>query len=157
MFCPRNEKWLFFSKNPEEYTFNLDLVRDPNVKYPNQKKKGKFRCNPLGKNPSDVWTIPKVTTGKHRSSRERTGHPAQFPLELVDRIVKVSTVPGQIVIDPFCGSGSAGIAAIGNGCVFVGAEIREDYCDIAATRLSSFLQLRTAVRAQTTISGQDFS
>lgn len=157
MFCPRNEKWLFFSKDPEEYIFNLDLVRDPNVKYPNQKKNGKFRCNPLGKNPSDVWAIPKVTTGKDRSSRERSGHPAQFPLELVDRIVKVSTIPGQVVIDPFCGSGSAGIAAIGNGCVFLGAEIRADYCDIAAARLDSYLKLRATVEAQPTLLSQGAS
>jgi adenine-specific DNA-methyltransferase len=49
-FCPRNEKWLFFTKHPTAYTFNLDAVRDPDVKYPHQKKNGKFRCNPLGKN-----------------------------------------------------------------------------------------------------------
>ena len=48
-FCPRNEKWLWFVKNPEDYRFNLDAVRDPNVKYPNQKKNGKLKCNPLGK------------------------------------------------------------------------------------------------------------
>jgi adenine-specific DNA-methyltransferase len=142
LFSPRNEKWIFFTKDAENYTFNLDLVRDPNVKYPNQKKHGRFRCNPLGKNPSDVWPIPKVTTGRDRSSRERTGHPAQFPLSLVDRIVKVSTMPFQTVLDPFCGSGSAGIAAIGNGCVFVGAELRANYCSMAARRLDSFVRTR---------------
>lgn len=141
-FSPRNEKWLFFTRHPARYTFHLDLVRDPDVKYPNQKKHGRYRCHPLGKNPSDVWTIPKVTTGQDRSSRERTGHPAQFPLALVDRIVKVSTSPGQIVLDPFCGSASAGIAAIGNGCVFVGAELRADYCAMAARRLDLFLRAR---------------
>jgi len=70
---PRNEKWLFYVKDSRKYTFNLDEIRDPNVKYPNQKKNGKYRCNPLGKNPSDVWEFPKVTTGKDRSSKERTG------------------------------------------------------------------------------------
>ena len=83
---PRNEKWLFYVKNPDDYTFNLNEIRDPNVKYPNQKKNGKFRCNPLGKNPSDVWEFPKVTTGSNRSSKERTGHPAQFPLSVVLRV-----------------------------------------------------------------------
>jgi adenine-specific DNA-methyltransferase len=148
MFSPRNEKWLFYTRDPERYTFHLDRVRDPDVKYPNQKKNGRFRCNPLGKNPSDVWAIPKVTTGQDRSSRERTGHPAQFPLALVDRIVKVSTSPGQTVLDPFCGSGSAAIAAIGNGCFFVGAELRADYCAIAARRLDAFLRSRDEPRAQ---------
>lgn len=141
MFSPRNEKWLFFTKQADAYTFNLDLVRDPNVKYPNQKKNGKFRCNPLGKNPSDVWPLAKVTTGRDRSSKERTGHPAQFPLELVDRIVKVSTDRLQTVLDPFSGSGSSGIAAIGNGCMFIGAELRADYCDMAAKRVTTFLEM----------------
>jgi adenine-specific DNA-methyltransferase len=83
---PRNEKWLFYVKHPSRYTFNLDNIRDPNVKYPNQKKNGKYRCNPFGKNPSDVWEFPKVTTGVSRSSKERTKHPAQFPLAVVERI-----------------------------------------------------------------------
>ena len=148
LFSPRNEKWLFYTKNAERYTFNLDLVRDPNVKYPNQKKHGRFRCNPLGKNPSDVWAIPKVTTGRDRSSKERTGHPAQFPLSLVDRIVKVSTAPTQTVLDPFCGSGSTGVAAIGNGCVFVGAELRADYCSMAVKRVDSFITMRNEQNAQ---------
>ena len=59
-FSPRNEKFLWYVKNPDHYTFNLDAVRDPNVKYPNQRKHGKLRVNPLGKNPTDVWRFPKV-------------------------------------------------------------------------------------------------
>ena len=61
---PRNEKWLFYVKDQTKYTFNLDAIRDPNVKYPNQKKNGKYRCNPLGKHPSDVWEFTKVTSGE---------------------------------------------------------------------------------------------
>jgi adenine-specific DNA-methyltransferase len=143
-FSPRNEKWLFYTKNADTYTFNLDDVRDPNVKYPNQKKNGRYRCNPLGKNPSDVWEFPKVTTGENRSSRERAPHPAQFPLGVVDRIVKVSSSYTDVILDPFSGSGSSGIAAVGNGRVFVGAETREDYCSAAAERHDKFLQLRAA-------------
>ncbi len=135
---PRNEKWLFYVKNSEQYTFNLDDVRDTNVKYPNQKKYGKFRCNPLGKNPSDVWEFPKVTTGKDRSSKERTGHPAQFPLGIVERIIKVSSSPSNIVLDPFAGSSSAGIAAVGLGRIFLGFEIRSDYCQVAVNRFKEF-------------------
>lgn len=48
-FSPRNEKFLWCVKNPEQYVFNLDAVRDPDVKYPNQKNNGKLKCNPLGK------------------------------------------------------------------------------------------------------------
>ncbi len=147
-FCPRNEKWLFFTKNSQKYTFNLDDVRDPDVKYPNQRKNGKYRCNPLGKNPSDVWQFPKVTTGSKRSSKERTSHPAQFPLALVDRIVRASSNANELVIDPFSGSGSAGIAAVGNGRPFLGVEIKEHYCNEASERFDFFIELRKESRAQ---------
>ncbi|PNW29579.1 UNVERIFIED_CONTAM: DNA methyltransferase [Euhalothece sp. KZN 001] len=139
---PRNEKWLFYVKDPHQYTFNLDSIRDPNVKYPNQKKNGKYRCNPLGKNPSDVWEFPKVTTGTKRSSKERTAHPAQFPLGIVERVVKASSNQLELVLDPFAGSGSTGIAAVGLGRIFLGFEIRRDYCDIAVKRFEDFIQER---------------
>jgi adenine-specific DNA-methyltransferase len=148
---PRNEKWLFYVRDSKNYTFNLDEIRDPNVKYPNQKKNGKFRCNPLGKNPGDVWDIPKITTGEKRSSQERTSHPAQFPLSLVERITKVGSNPGQVVVDPFAGSCSAGIAAASLGRVFVGFELREDYCEMAAKRYESFVREKAALATQQSI------
>jgi len=145
---PRNEKWLFYVKDPLDYTFNLDDIRDPNVKYPNQRKNGKYRCNPLGKNPSDVWEFPKVTTGEQRSSRERTGHPAQFPLPVVERIVLASSNPVELVMDPFAGSCSAGIAAAGLGRIFLGIEIRSDYCSMAIERYERFRTERIDVQCQ---------
>jgi len=145
---PRNEKWLFFIKNPEDYTFNLDEIRDPNVKYPNQKRNGKFRCNPLGKNPSDVWDFPKVTTGEKRSSKERTGHPAQFPLGVVERIIRASSNQAEIVFDPFAGSASAGIAAYGLGRLFIGFELRKDYCQMAVDRFEAFKKERQFAQSQ---------
>lgn len=147
-FSPRNEKWLFYVKDSASYTFNLDAVRDPNVKYPNQKKNGKFRCNPLGKNPSDVWELPKVTTGENRSSRERTGHPAQFPLPVIERIVKVSSNPLDLVLDPFSGSGSTGIAASALGRLFLGIEVKEEYCEISVQRYKEFKRLREDILRQ---------
>ena len=107
-FSPRNEKYLWYVKNPNQYTFNLDSIRNLDVKYPNQKKNGKLRCNPLGKNPTDVWDILKVTSGDSRSSNERVNHPAQFPLAVLDRIVKACSDTGDLVFDPFIGSGSVG-------------------------------------------------
>jgi adenine-specific DNA-methyltransferase len=148
---PRNEKWLFYIKDRERYTFNLDEIRDPNVKYPNQKKNGKFRCNPNGKNPSDVWEMPKVTTGTNRSSKERTDHPAQFPLRVIERIVKVSSNTLEVVLDPFAGSCSAGLCAAGLGRIFVGIEKRKDYCEMAVKRFQQFQQERHDARKQTTL------
>lgn len=134
-FSPRNEKFLWYVKDEKSYTFNLDDVRDPDVKYPNQKKNGKPRCNTIGKNPSDVWQIAKVTSGKNRSSPERMPHPAQFPLDLVTRVVKAGSNSGELLLEPFAGSGSLLEAAVITGRQVVGFEIRKDYVDIAAQRL----------------------
>jgi adenine-specific DNA-methyltransferase len=111
-FSPRNEKFLWYVKDADSYVFNLDDVRDPDVKYPNQKKNGKLKCNPLGKNPSDVWQIPKVTSGTDRSSKERMPHPAQFPIAVVERIIRACSNKGDVVLDPFVGSGSSLEAAL---------------------------------------------
>lgn len=136
-FSPRNEKLLWYVKDEKDYIFNLDAIRDPNVKYPNQKKNGKLKCNPLGKNPSDVWQIAKITSGRNRSSKERTIHPAQFPIELVRRIILASSQVGQIVLDPFLGSGSTAEAAIREGRKVIGFEINEQYAELAAKRIEN--------------------
>lgn len=137
---PRNEKLIWYVKDENDYTFNLDDIRDKNVKYPNQKKNGKLRCNPLGKNPSDVWQIAKVTSGKNRSSKERTPHPAQFPAELIDRVMKASSNKGDLVLDPFMGSGTAAEVAIDNGRKFVGFELEKKYCNFAIQRIEDALE-----------------
>ncbi|MBK7203371.1 site-specific DNA-methyltransferase [Candidatus Amarolinea dominans] len=138
-FSPRNEKFLWYVKDSLSYTFNLDEVRDPNVKYPNQKKNGKIKVNSLGKNPSDVWQIPKVTSGTNRSSRERTPHPAQFPRALIERIIKASSNIGEIILDPFIGSGTTAIAALQLDRSVVGMEVNTGYCQITADRIERFL------------------
>jgi adenine-specific DNA-methyltransferase len=152
MFSPRNEKFLWYAKSPDQYTFNLDAVRDPNVKYPNQKKNGKLRVNQNGKNPTDVWQIPKVTTGEgmtgRRASPERTSHPAQFPFAVIDRIVKACSNPGDLVFDPFIGSGTTAEVAVANGRLVVGFEIRGEYAQIAIKRLKRYLYVSEHERAQ---------
>ena len=148
---PRNEKWLYYVKDPDNYVFNLDDIRDPNVKYPNSRKNGKLRCNPAGKNPSDVWEFPKVTSGMRRSSRERTGHPAQFPLSVVERIIKASSAPADTVLDPFSGSSSAGIAAYAFGRVYVGIEASEEYCALSVERYKSFKEEKARYISQSSL------
>ena len=85
-FSGRYETILWFTKS-DDYVFNLDPVRVPQ-KYPGKKyfkgqRAGQYSCNPLGKNPGDVWIIPNV---KHNHV-EKTDHPCQFPIELVERLV----------------------------------------------------------------------
>jgi len=150
-FSPRNEKLLWYVKDKTSYTFNLDDVRDPDVKYPNQKKNGKLKCNPLGKNPTDVWQIPKVTSGTNRSSIERTAHPAQYPTEMIERIIKSSSNQGDLIIDPFLGSGSTAIAAIENGRNVIGFEIEERYARIAVDRIETYILHKKAMNAQSAL------
>ena len=134
-FSPRNEKYLWYVKNQLNYKFNLDIIRDPDVKYPNQKKNGKLKCNPIGKNPTNVWEIPKVTSGKNRSSKERVEHPAQFPLAILERIIKVSSDKYDLIFDPFIGSGSVAVSGIQYGRKVVGCDVNTDYLDIAIERI----------------------
>lgn len=145
-FSPRNEKFLWYVKNSCNYTFNLDEIRDPNVKYPNQKKNGKIKVNSLGKNPTDVWQIPKVTSGASRSSKERTPHPAQFPRALVERIIRASSNQGETILDPFIGSGTTAIAALQLNRGIIGIEINTGYCQIAADRIEKLLSTPQQLR-----------
>lgn len=147
-FSPRNEKLLWFVKDPKSYVFNLDDVRDPDVKYPNQKKNGKLRCNPLGKNPSDVWQIGKVTSGKKRSSPERTPHPAQFPVALVERMLKSSSNAGDLVLDPFMGSGSTAECALKNGRYVIGFELKSEYIGYAESRINQYIEEKDSIVEQ---------
>lgn len=147
-FSPRNEKFLWCVKDPERYTFNLDDVRDPNVKYPKQRKKGKIKVNPLGKNPSDVWEFPKVTSGTNRASKERTDHPAQFPVAVIERIVRACSNPGELAMDPFMGSGSTAEVCLRMGRSVVGFELEPRYLETTRQRLRNYLAHRAAQDSQ---------
>lgn len=134
-FSGRYEVILWFTRS-DDYTFNLDSVRVPQ-KYPKKRhfkgpKKGQLSGNPLGKNPSDVWDIPNVKA----NHVEKTAHPCQFPVELVERLVLALTDEGDWVLDPFMGVGSAAIAALMHGRRAVGAEIMPEYVQIARERIS---------------------
>lgn len=133
-FSGRYETILWFTKS-DEYTFDLDPVRVPS-KYPGKKyfkgpKAGQLSGNPLGKNPSDVWVIPNV---KHNHV-EKTQHPCQFPIELVERLVLSMTNPGDIVFDPYMGVGSSVVAAIKHGRKGYGCDVQQDYVDTAWERV----------------------
>jgi adenine-specific DNA-methyltransferase len=133
-FSGRYETILWFTKS-DDYTFNLDPVRIPS-KYPKKKhfkgpRAGQLSGNPLGKNPSDVWVIPNVKN----NHVEKTAHPCQFPVELVERLVLSMTNERDNVLDPYMGVGSSVIAAIKNGRNGYGCDISEEYVNIAWERL----------------------
>jgi adenine-specific DNA-methyltransferase len=133
-FSGRYETIMWFTKE-NNYHFNLDSVRIPQ-KYPGKKhfkgpKAGEYSGNPLGKNPGDVWLIPNVKS----NHVEKTDHPCQFPVELVERLVLSMTEKGDWVLDPFSGVGSSLIAALKNQRRAAGAEIVTRYVAISRMRI----------------------
>ena len=149
-FSGRYETLLWFTKS-ENYTFNLDAVRVPS-KYPGKRhykgaKKGELSGNPQGKNPSDfwesiaqdwesgVWEIPNVKA----NHPEKTAHPCQFPVELVERCVLALTNEDDWVFDPYAGVGSSLIASVKHQRRALGSEKEPAYIAIAQERLTAFL------------------
>ncbi len=148
-FSGRYETILWFTKG-DQYLFNLDDVRIPS-KYPGKRhfkgeKKGQLSGNPLGKNPSDVWEvilqdweqeiwdIPNVKA----NHPEKTEHPCQYPIELVERCVLALSNEGDWVLDPFAGVGSSLLAAIKNNRRAVGSDKEKDYIKLARERILSY-------------------
>lgn len=148
-FSGRYEVLLWFTKS-ERYTFNLDSVRIPS-KYPGKthfkgEKRGQPSGNPLGKDPSDVWRIverdwesalwdiPNVKA----NHPEKTIHPCQFPIELVERCVLALTNEGDWVVDPFSGVGSALLAALRHNRRALGCEKEDEYVEAAKDRIQQF-------------------
>jgi adenine-specific DNA-methyltransferase len=143
-FSGRYEAIIWFTKS-DEYIFNLDAVRIPQ-KYPGKKyfkgpKAGQYSCNPFGKNPGDLWVIPNVKS----NHVEKTGHPCQFPVELVERLVLSLTNGGDWVLDPFLGTGTTIVAAIRHGRRGVGADTVPSYVKLARQRIQQEIEgaLRT--------------
>lgn len=133
-FSGRHETILWFTRSAK-YKFNLDPVRVPQ-KYPGKrsysgKKRGLPSGNPKGKNPSDVWEMPNVKA----NHIEKTIHPCQFPVALVERLILALTDKNDLVIDPYLGVGSSAVAAIKTGRRIAGADIEQQYLNIAKDRI----------------------
>jgi adenine-specific DNA-methyltransferase len=150
-FSGRYETILWFSKS-NDYIFNLDNVRIAS-KYPGKRhfkgpKKGELSGNPMGKNPSDVWEIilkdwenefwdiPNVKS----NHPEKTEHPCQYPVELVERCVLALSNENSWVLDPFAGVGSTMIASIKNNRNVVGIEKEKKYTDITKERINKLFE-----------------
>lgn len=130
----RYETILWFTRS-NAYEFNLDAIRVPQ-KYPGKRhfkgpKAGRLSGNPLGKNPGDVWIFPNVKN----NHVEKTIHPCQFPVELVERLVLSLTRAGDHVFDPYMGVGSSVVAALMHGREGWGCDTEPEYVDIAWQRV----------------------
>ena len=133
-FSGRYETVLWFTRS-DDYVFDLDAVRVPQ-KYPGKKyfkgpRAGEYSCNPLGKNPGDVWVIPNVKN----NHVEKTEHPCQFPVELIERLVLSMTSENDWVLDPFLGTGTTIIAALRQDRRGAGAGICAPYVQLARERI----------------------
>ncbi len=122
----------------DDYTWHLDPIRVP-AKYPNKRhfkgpNAGKLSGNPKGKNPSDVWEFPNVKS----NHPEKTVHPCQFPVELVERLVLSMTDPGDSVLDPYMGVGSSIIGALMHDRAAYGCDIVPQYVEIARRRIAQW-------------------
>lgn len=153
----RYETILWFTKS-DHYTFNLDAIRIPS-KYPGKRhfkgpNKGLPSGNPLGKNPSDVWEfvaeewedafwdIPNVKA----NHPEKTNHPCQFPIELAERCVLALTNEDEWVVDPYCGVGSALIAALRHKRKCIGIDKEQEYVALAKQRIEDFYTGKLKIR-----------
>jgi len=156
-FSGRYETLLWFTKT-DDYVFNLDSVRVP-AKYPGKTfykgpLRGKPSGNPMGKNPSDfwrflsdemeqgIWEIPNVKA----NHPEKTIHPCQFPIELVERCVLAFTNEGDWVLDPYCGVGSTLVAAVKRGRKAAGVDKEPEYTSMAKQRIEKYYKGSLRIR-----------
>ncbi len=124
-FSIKSERWMYWVKPGGTRTFNLDAVKEP-------PKPGDKRNNKHYSLPVDVWTFNKV----NGNSKKRTAHPCPFPDDMIERIVLACSNLGDIVLDPFGGSGTTGVAAKLHQRSAILLEQSAEYCEIARTRVA---------------------
>lgn len=139
-FTPAYEMILVLKKGASPY-FDKNVVREPipeevRALYARDKRykdrEARMRHLEAGKYATNLWRIPSLKG----SSREKAGHPAQKPLALLDRIVSSSSRPGDLVADPFAGSGSSGVSALRLGRAWMGCECDSRWIAVARERLA---------------------
>jgi len=143
----RSHESIIHFRKTKNFSFNVDEVRIPygehTLKYPthpqaetsqyNNGKNGNhiWTPNPLGAKPKDVLEIPTTCNGMH----EKTPHPTQKPEELLRKIILASSNEGDIILDPFCGSGTTPVCAEQLGRKWIACDISAEYLEWAADRL----------------------
>jgi DNA modification methylase len=128
-FAPCHQQVLYYVRDPGRFTFNADAVRVPSDR---QTKYNDRRADPRGKVPGDVWAVPRVCG----TFKERRGHVCQTPEALLRRVVAVASNPGDLVLDPFAGTGTTLAVARQMGRRFLGVEKSPVTADLARARLA---------------------
>lgn len=135
-YSRKHDVIFFYTKN-DEYTFNVDAVREP---YSSPHKsmtpkiigdKSYLKMNPLGRIPFDWWQIPILTN----SAKERLGYPTQKPEALLEKIIKASSNEGDVVLDAFCGCGTTVAVAHKLNRQWIGIDITYQSISLILKRL----------------------
>ncbi|MCD6162728.1 MAG: restriction endonuclease [candidate division Zixibacteria bacterium] len=141
-FGRKHDTILFYSKSTE-WTFNVDDVREEYSESTKNRLKsvcnnkrngidfGAYKLNPKGKLPNDWWEIPFLA----EASKERMGYPTQKPEVLLERIIKASSNPGDLILDPFCGCGTALAVAQRLGRRYIGIDAEMPACAVVQERI----------------------
>ena len=127
----KHDTIFWYATDPANYTFNANAI--DRIPYMAPGLVGKEKAA-KGKVPTDVWWQTIVPT----SGKERTGYPTQKPLAILERIVKVHSNPGDMVMDFFAGSGTTGVAAARNDRLFVLVDSNPEAVQVAAQRLTEY-------------------
>ncbi|HEY1190391.1 MAG TPA: site-specific DNA-methyltransferase [Gemmata sp.] len=139
---------LYYVRDPKNYKFFPDAVRVPSARMTTYADR---RANPVGKLPDDTWVLRPQETSDHFQPEsdtwhvprvcgtfgERLGHPCQMPEAVLDRIIRVASAPGDLVLDPFAGSGTTLAVAKKLGRRYFGVELSEQYADGVRIRLQN--------------------
>jgi len=127
----KHDTILWYALRPDDYVFNYDAIDRIPYMAPGLVSKEKAE---RGKTPTDVWWQTIVPT----NSREKTGYPTQKPIQILERIVKVHSREGDVVLDPFAGSGTTAYAAAKHGRGFVAIDQSPDAIAVMTQRLAAF-------------------
>lgn len=125
-FAPRYEYVFWYINNPKNFKFNIEEVKVPALNYRPDRYKSQL------KNPSDVWRIPMVSG----NFEERTEHPAQYPESLIKRILLAGSDEGDVILDPFLGSGTTAVVAKKLNRNYIGFELEKEYIEMAKNRIN---------------------
>ena len=132
-FARSHTHLFYFTKHPRRFTFNDETIRVPSARQTTYADK---RANPKGKLPDDVWSFSRVCGTFHERVK---WHPCQMPEKVLERIVKVSSNAGDLVVDPFSGSGTTCVVAAQLGRRYVGIDLSADYVRESTQRLADTL------------------
>jgi site-specific DNA-methyltransferase (adenine-specific) len=129
-FGRNHQQILYYVADANRFTFHADAVRVPSARQLKYKDK---RANPKGRVPGDVWDFSRVCG----TFKERQAHCCQTPEQVLDRIIRVASRPGDLVLDPMCGSGTALVVAKRLGRRYLGVELSEETAGLARQRLEA--------------------